>query len=60
VTVAEARARLSPAAIAAADELIAAAPPLTPGQERLIRRCLGPHVLPLDEAAAQAPTSPRT
>jgi hypothetical protein len=44
VTVAEARAMLSPFALAFAADLAACAPPLAPRLERLIRASLGPCV----------------
>jgi hypothetical protein len=40
----DARALLPPAALKRADELIACAPPLTPGQWRTLQRLLGPYV----------------
>jgi hypothetical protein len=47
--------QLPPEALARVDELVACAPPLSPGQQRLIQRSLGPALARIAERAASEP-----
>lgn len=47
--------RLPPAALAEVDALVACAPPLSEGQQRLIQRALGPALARIAQRAVSEP-----